>query len=83
MPGVRFASKLAALAQEVDAEIAALEAQVAKLEAEGKERVNAANIEAAKAIEVRDKLRAYLQTVRDGAKSHVSLLQGLLAAEPE
>jgi len=83
MPGVRFASKLAALAQEVDAEIAALEAQVAKLEAEGKERVNAANIEAAKAIEVRDKLRAYLKTVRDGAKSHVSLLQGLLAAEPE
>ena len=40
MPGASFASRIAALAQEVDAEIAALEAKVAKLEAEGKERVH-------------------------------------------
>jgi hypothetical protein len=74
---------MAALAQEADATIEALEVKVAKLEAEGKERVTAANIEAAKAIESRDKLRAYVKTIRDGARDHVSLLQGLLAAEPE
>lgn len=83
MPGVRFASRIAALAQEADATIEALEVKVAKLEAEGRERVNAANLEAAKAIEVQNKLRAYLKMVRDGARDHVSLLQGLLAAEPE
>ena len=78
-----FGAKLKALVDEADAAIAVLEAKCAALEAQLAERVQAANVEAAKAIEGRDKALRHLAWIRAQSRSHVDALQGVLAKEPE